>query len=326
MSDVGAPVPVVADVVGDQSAAAEPQLRVPRTQVVMLAAAAAILVGGAVVFVDWRQWSDKQRELAHSSAFQLWLALICMQMLLWTLAAAPLVSMLRRVWRERSSARREAVPAAVVLVGLGLALLLVPREFYEVPEFIPHRAWKVNVVTGVALLVSLTAALSIWLVRDRLEHLAAAGQPTRADLQEYVRLRGQLDQLLRFLGAVVGVATLSSAAFREVVLRYGDLIGKPQEFPVELVLIYGFAVSLIVALVYLPTYASAHATGVILRDRLEPFPDPHDSGFESALSRRDKLDELLGLKVSASASFRAGVAILSPLLASLTSLLPKLGA
>jgi hypothetical protein len=47
--------------------------------------------------------------------------------------------------------------------------------------------------------------------------------------------------------------------------------------------------------------------------------------LEARLAKRKALDELLKLQISASASFRAGVAILSPLLASLTSLLPGLG-
>ncbi len=46
--------------------------------------------------------------------------------------------------------------------------------------------------------------------------------------------------------------------------------------------------------------------------------------LEARLAKRKALDELLKLQISANASFRASVAILSPLLGSLTSLLPRL--
>jgi hypothetical protein len=63
----------------------------------------------------------------------------------------------------------------------------------------------------------------------------------------------------------------------------------------------------------------------LLRDGVAPLPEPTSDQLEAQLQKRAALDDLLGLRVSASASFKAGVAILSPLLASLTSLLPKLG-
>jgi hypothetical protein len=66
-------------------------------------------------------------------------------------------------------------------------------------------------------------------------------------------------------------------------------------------------------------------TGWLLRDGVAPFPEPASDQLEAQLQKRAALDDLLGLRVSNSVSFKTAVAILSPLLASLTSLLPKVG-
>jgi hypothetical protein len=72
--------------------------------------------------------------------------------------------------------------------------------------------------------------------------------------------------------------------------------------------------------------ATVHTVGARIRDQIVPLPAPDASDLSEQVSKRKTLNEILGLQISASASFRAGVAILSPLLGALTSLLPKLGA
>jgi hypothetical protein len=79
----------------------------------------------------------------------------------------------------------------------------------------------------------------------------------------------------------------------------------------------------VVALIYLPTYLDLLEAGSNLRDRAAPLSEPNDPNFEAAVSKRETLTDLLGLEVSASTSFRAGVTILTPLFAALVTLLPK---
>ena len=94
-------------------------------------------------------------------------------------------------------------------------------------------------------------------------------------------------------------------------------------FHAEAVIVYGLVLTLILAGTYLPTLAVARAVGGKLRDELVPLPDPGQ--LVDAFEKRAKLNDALGLTVSATASFRAAVAILSPLLGGLASLLPKIG-
>jgi hypothetical protein len=140
-------------------------------------------------------------------------------------------------------------------------------------------------------------------------------------------LRTDVEWLLGFLGAVIGLAVLASAELQHVIRAYYKFLGfdKKTEFSAEGVILYGLVLSLLVALIYLPTFGTLQRTGTRIRDSVEGLPEPADPMLEARLAKRKALDELLSLQISASASFRVSIAILSPLLGSLTSLLPRLG-
>ena len=193
-------------------------------------------------------------------------------------------------------------------------------------------------LTALAGLVALVAAISIWLIRGRVATLGAGRKLTAGGVQTYLHLRSDLERLLGFLGAVIGLAVLTVAALRQVVVQeynhsvlrkqvlvHHKLVRQPWNFPPEVLILYGLVLTVIVALVYLPTWVTMQQTGSLLRDGVAPFPEPTSDRFEAQLQKRAALDDLLGLRVSAATSFKAGVAILSPLLASLTPLLTKLG-
>ena len=293
----------------------------------MATAVAGGLIGVEIVLVWEPGWSVPQQSRAASGPFVLWVALVAAQAMLWAAALPLLVVILRRQWRNRQphSVRREVVPSAAGFVLLIVAFALIPHfvdAVHRVPtDLIPHVALRTGVLTGLAGAVALVAAISIWLIRGRVESLEAGRKLTGAELRTYLQLRSDLERLLGYLGAVIGLAVLTTAALRRVVVQdYGD-----DQFPSEVLILYGVVLTLIVALVYLPTWATMQRTGSLLRDGVVPLPEPTSDQLEAQLQKRAALDDLLGLQVSASATFKAGVAILSPLLASLTSILPKLG-
>jgi hypothetical protein len=241
--------------------------------------------------------------------------------MLWAVASPSLVVTLRRHWRDRqrSSVRREVVPSAAAFAVLLVAFAVLPRHTRTLhtvpPDLIPNVSMRITALTTLAGLIAFVAAISIWLIRGRAEVLATGRKLTGAELRTYLRLRSDLERLLGYLGAVIGLAVLTTAALRRVVAQaYGD-----DQFPPEILILYGIVLTLIVALVYLPTWATMQRTGSLLRDGVAPLPEPASDQFEAQLRKRSALDDLLGLRVSASVSFKAGVAILSPLLASLTS-------
>ena len=73
-------------------------------------------------------------------------------------------------------------------------------------------------LTALAFLVALVAAMSIWLIRGRAEALGSHPLLTGSGLLTYIRLRADLE-LLACLGAVVGLAVFASAALRRRFLR-----------------------------------------------------------------------------------------------------------
>jgi hypothetical protein len=327
--------------------AEEPDVPVPQTSILMASAIAGGLIGAAIVLVWEPDWSVTQKSLADSGPFVLWVALTVAQTMLWVAALPWLVVTLRRHWHNRQpdSVWREVAPSAVVFALALVAFGVIPRftrTLHTAPEdLIPGLPYRIGVLTGFAGVVTLVAAISIWLIRGRVEVLEARRKLTGAELRTYLRLRSDLERLLGFLGAVIGLGVLTVAALRQVVVQEYDhhklrpvklpIVKHPPErippvhFPPEILILYGVVLTLIVALVYLPTWGTMQQTGSLLRDGVAPMPEPTSDQLEAQLQKRAALDELLGLRVSASTSFKAGVAILSPLLASLTSLLPKLG-
>jgi hypothetical protein len=191
-----------------------------------------------------------------------------------------------------------------------------------------HHYPKILALTALTLLVTLIDSMTIWLIRGRAEALGRSPTITRSELQTYLRLRSDLEWLLGFLGAVISLALLASAELQHVYLSYNKVFlsyNKKADFGAEGFVLYGLVLSLLVALIYLPTFATLQHTGTRIRDSVEGLPEPGDPMLEARLAKRKALDELLRLQISASASFRMSVAILSPLLGSLTSLLPRLG-
>lgn len=296
----------------------------PPTWVVMLAALVGAGIGVAVLLFDWWwSWGPAARDLIHSSSFVLWASLICAQTMLWTLASFPVFATLRRHKKGWKGQRVDIVVSALILVGIVVAIVVVGNRLHRIPEVFPRSHPKVWTLTGIALLLALAASISIWLIRGRLAELRAGAG--KNELSLYIEFRGDLERLLGILGAVVGLAVLATAALRQVVLEYAASGHPNADFPADYPILYGLILSLVLALIYLPTYLALLDAGSDLRRRAAPLPEPDDPGFEAAVAKRQTLTDLLGLDVSASTSFRAGVAILSPLLGALVSLLPKLG-
>jgi hypothetical protein len=151
---------------------------------------------------------------------------------------------------------------------------------------------------------------------------------TRSELQTYLRLRTDAGWLLGFLGAVIGLAVLADAELQHAILVYEKFLGHAKTSgggAGGFVILYGLVLSLLVAFIYLPTFATLQRTGTRIRDSIEGLPEPADPMLEARLAKRKALDALLRLQISASASFSVSVAILAPLLASLIGLLSGLG-
>jgi len=132
-----------------------------------------------------------------------------------------------------------------------------------------------------------------------------------------IALRRLLDRLLSAVGPLVALGTLElgtlMALERSVHLHFGNR-------PPEYVFIFGGVGSLLVALVYVPPWAALRQTGYRLCDELFQMRDMEQpQAVLSMAADRQKLEQILGLDHSVLGDLQTGVAILSPLLASVAA-------
>ncbi|MDQ3893237.1 MAG: hypothetical protein M3292_01020 [Actinomycetota bacterium] len=148
-------------------------------------------------------------------------------------------------------------------------------------------------------------------------------------IADFLLLREKLQRLLAIDGVIIGAAVLATAALRNAVLAYGDEVKAhprsypnvpPPSFPPEYVLLYGLAVSLLLALFWAPIYtmlvsAGARLVKSAIGERRK------DESWTDWQERRAKFEQFLGVETSAMANFRSAVAILTPLGSALLGLL-----
>ena len=113
------------------------------------------------------------------------------------------------------------------------------------------------------------------------------------------------------------VRRTAQAEFNDLLDTYPNCIQVP--FDQEYILAYGLLFTGVLGLAFAPSYLFMRRAGAELRDRSYPLPEPEDARFFEIVDNRDSFDALLQTNLSATATFKAGVAILTPLAASLLS-------
>ena len=296
-------------------------LSVPRAHVVLWGALGGGLIGLLVLFVDLPAWDDEDFDRARDGTFGLWAAAIAAQTMVWALAFPAIREISRRRRTPDAARSREVARATAALALVGLAVATLPPLTGDLPATIPHRGLKTFVLNLAAFALAVYAARAMWFAVAELRELGASGAADLEALHRHRHLRGEIQLLLRILGALVTLAVIASAALRAFTAQ----VDPEGALPAQAVVLYGVTLSLVLALVYVPAYQTVLASGGALRDRIAPLLPPDDPGFEARLGLRERIDSLLGLDVDAAVSLRAGIAILSPLLGSLVSLVPNLG-
>jgi hypothetical protein len=292
-------------------------------------------IGAGIMNVD-RPFPDDAQAFTSGGAADLWLSLIAAQTALWAVAVLPLADSLRAVWRFRPPRLWPTVVSTGAFVAV-LALFVAGsghvKRYYPFPG---HEA-KLTAVSALGAAVAVAAVFGMLLVHAGLIRLAgevAGGRAGEGSIADFALLREHLQRLLAIVGAIVGAAILTTAALRNAILAFTDRVttdpgryplsyhhaGFPPSFPPELVLVYGAVLSIVLALFWAPIYTLLTAVGRALRDATiearkdgESLPDWEE--------RRASFGSLLGLEATTVASFRAGLAILTPLGSALLGLL-----
>lgn len=275
-------------------------------------------VGLFVLFVDRLSWHHDQVVAARSSAVVLWVALMCTQTGLWALALAWLRPVIRNLPREYGRENRSEIVGstiAILVIIVGLAVLGIVHQMW--PNYFRGHGVKLGVLTILGGLVGLAAARGIWLVHGGLKLLARRDLGSDESLETFLSLQDAAGRFLGVLGAIIGLLVLSTGAQRRAVLDYS-----PQtNYGFELVLVYGFLFTLLVAAVYLPTYLTLTEVGNRIRDTVFPPLSTSSQEWSDRMEKREKLGQILGLEQGPVGRLKTSLAILTPLISSLVGLL-----
>jgi len=295
----------------------------------LVVSAAGLALGTAIILYDYDASATSERFVSAPETL-LWISLIALQMALWAIAGLVLGGSLRSLWRLLQSRQPDRVLTWRQVVQLGLSTLallalacvvLFPRpSFFGLPSCseypLAHHCPKLVLISSIGLLVALLAVVGIWLVDAGLRTIVQASDPDGEGIESFLRLREHLQRFLLIAGTMIGAGTLSTGALRKAILETTAI-----DFPLTYVLIFGGYFSLLLALVYAPTYAALLTVGRELRDSLVPIHPSPSASWSEWHSNRRALDELLQLQVTVGANFRAGVYILTPLAGSILGLL-----
>jgi hypothetical protein len=240
---------------------------------------------------------------------------------------------------------------------IGIPDAIASAQLGDPPSPLEHANVKLPPIVVVGMLAGMVAIGGMWLVSLAFEG-ARRGPVRAASINRFVGLRDDLNTLLAIAGVIVGLGALSSGALREAVLAANDqafyrnkavhclqLVDRPppkerrevlQQFdelekahPIcvqlrfarEYVFEYGLFFTGLLAIAYAPSFLTMRRAGIRLRNRAYPMLTPGHEGFFDRLDERRRLDEFLQTNLSANASFKAGVAIFTPLAGSVLSLL-----
>jgi hypothetical protein len=279
------------------------------------------LLGVLILFID-KPFVTTPKRLSDSGPFALWAWLIALQTGFWAAALQPLGAIVRELRPHFRPHRAEVVAPAAAFAALVVTFIVVANVARPLKNPLPNYHVKLVLLNLLGTSVALVGVIGISLV-----HAALADRFPRErtfdehDLENLLRLQAQLRRLLALDGVIIGAAVLSSGALRNALLAYYKEIDPTFSFPEEYVLVYGAFFSALLALVYAPAHERQRAVARRLRDAFAPLPSPHEPSWSASYDKRSKLEELFELQLTTTASFRTGVAILTPLSAAAFSLL-----
>jgi hypothetical protein len=172
------------------------------------------------------------------------------------------------------------------------------------------------VLTLVGTLVGLVAARGVWFVHGGLKQLTATDPATEGAMETFISLQSDLRRFLDTLAAILGLLILSTGAQRRVRACVRPEGGVRLRARARVRTLF----SILVAAVYLPTYATLTRVGNGILDTFFPRVSPASPEWEDRTAKREKLTAVLGLQDGPLVGFRASAAILTPFVGSLIAL------
>jgi hypothetical protein len=284
------------------------------------AVVAAFLAGAALA---WAPLTSVHLPFRETSGYPVWVFLIAT-----SCAVCPLVWISgRRALRQVpaiSRPRRTALRVGLVAVALALAVSVLTGVVSNRPDLdrpateqlLPYLGWRFRLVYLAAAVAVVPGVVAMY----RVGAGCARGEGRLADL---VTWRAILRSQLAALGALVALGTLSTGALRNSILTVAP--ADADRFPAEYVLLFGAALTMILALAYIPPSQRLRERAQALIDEAFPLPTEPTGNWQQNLQGRRDLAELLRVDDTPGRSIQNALIIGGPLISSALGLLIPAG-
>lgn len=279
------------------------------------------LTGSSLLLVGWQQ-TQPIKYLTSTSEFLVWLTLVSILFAILPLCAIYGFSCLQKLRISRFSA--SSLGSLAILLILFFVPYLMMGNFPDVfPEAdLPSFRLRVGIIVLFCGMCATPAAVSIALLNSYIQTLS----PQKADfLNEYFKVRNQLDGLFGTIGLIIGVGTLATGGLQNALAAFYKASGVITEgiFPPIHTVVYGGYFSVILILLYVPLEKSMEELARSFIELHIQLPNLDSDSWTSVYEKRKKAEEWLKLTTPL-LNIKSGLAVLTPLVGGLISyIIPK---
>lgn len=287
-------------------------------------------VMGALTILSYRCESGDNlcEAFVDKPEFIVWASVIIVLSATIAALASPLWGSMLSLMKDFRSSRRDVFDftiMAVILVSIPTIVLNVIERGGAIPPWSPllHHDGRMIVIFLFALAAFIPAIAGMRLVQIAAQSfngfIRGNGKLKRASiasvLSRYQSYRKALHEFLAALGLIVSMIVLAASALRVALIE--GKVAKVEDYPFNLIVVYGLYFTGVIIVVYIKAYLSITQVG---REIVEwAFPIKSATTFEQVYRSRAAMESLLQLNIGAGQSLRGAIVVLSPLLTSLGS-------
>ena len=289
-------------------------------------------LGGAIPFFMYL-WNfpistqAEARDFAHAPSFATWVFLLSIIFSLVTIILIPSWKICRELYlavvKENSprNVMGMLVVSAVMYLCVLVALFLLSKRVFVLPhgDFISELNVNFAVVYTYSALGFFPVMFCIVLINYIAEIMSNKIDIVKDDkkelpifIQEYLDYRNLLQVCLITNGILLSLNPIVTSAYLSIWKEIG--IFTAETFPSQAIIIYGLIFTLLLILIYVPTYITLTNVGKELRDAKYPL---NIDALENTLKDRKMLNDLLQINFGITENLKSGIFTLSPLISGL---------
>jgi hypothetical protein len=275
-------------------------------------------IAGAFVMLFHAEEIPESSQFVHTLGFYVWLLPLIVSTAIMAVSIPVLFKSLTELKSYFKGNKIEFLVVSLIMIGL----CILPFLLIKMPgriRVLAYHSPKMMVLMGLGFIVALLAMIGIWLVNAALRVDFKEVLTDYRKVTRFLYLGNLLKRFLTILGLLISLLVLSNGA-----LRYALISAKiiwSNDMPTAGILANGAYYTLLVALAYVPTYLLFETIGRRICDGFFPLSAITSETIDTWHQRRKSLEELLNIRAGIRQNLLSGIAILSPLLSSLISIL-----